>query len=195
MPTQRMEKQPISEAEIVRGCLANDRKYQEALYRKYADDMYAVCLMYTPQPADAQDVLQNAFIRIFASLHQYEAKGHLRAWVRRIVVNAAIDFYKKRRREQDLWQGWEDDEQAMAQVSVDDILAKVNYQDTIRLVNALPERAQMVLKLYAIEGYKHSEIADIMGINEGTSKSQLNRAKRLLQEALQHQQRAIDERK
>ncbi len=189
-----MEKQPLSEADLLRGCLANDRKYQEALYRKYADDMYAVCMMYTPQPADAQDVLQNAFIRIFASLHSYEAKGPLRAWVRRIVVNASIDFYKKRKREQDLWQEWED-ETPFSQVSVDEILSNVNYQDTIRLVNALPERAQMVLKLYAIEGYKHQEIAEIMGINEGTSKSQLNRAKRLLQESLTAQQRAVYERK
>lgn len=181
-----MDINKISEDELLAQCLAHNRRYQEILYRKYASDMYAVSLMYMRNPADAQDILQNAFIRVFQNLSHFEKKGPLRAWIRRIVVNASIDFYKSKKRDSEVFAGLPPEEERMLNsVSVNQILGHLNYNDIIKLVNQLPERAQLVLKLYAIEGYKHQEIADMMGINEGTSKSQLNRAKKLLKEALQ----------
>lgn len=183
-----MEINNVSERQLLAECLAKNRRYQELLYKKYASDMYAVCLMYVRQADDAQDILQNSFIRVFNNLQHFEQKGPLRAWIRRIVVNAAIDFYKHRKREHELMSALPpEEEQLFNKVSVNEIISGLNYEDIIKQVNQLPERAQLVLKLYAIEGYKHNEIGEMMGISEGTSKSQLNRAKKLLKDALEQQ--------
>lgn len=170
----------MSDKELIERCLAKERQCQEALYRKYADKMFNVCLTYTKDEDEACDVLQEGFIKVFSCLGSFTFNGSLEGWIRKIIVNTALSQYQKKRKEtenQSLYQIY-------VEPVVDNILDCINAEAVIELVNQLPEKAGLVMKLYAIEGYDHKEIAELMGISVGTSKSQLNRARFLLKEAM-----------
>lgn len=175
-----VEENIISEKELVERCLADDRSYQEILYRKYADKMYNVALTYADDNDDACDILQEGFINVFKQLHRFRFECPLEGWIRRIVVNKALELYRSRRRKDEVLEEYGKE----AQPVVEGILEKINASDLVQLVNNLPPKASMVLKLYAIEGYGHSEIAELLNISIGTSKSQLNRARFLLKEKI-----------
>ena len=170
-----------TEKEIVELSLNGSRKHQEQLYRLYADEMFNVCLMYSDSEEDACDILQDAYIRVFRYLNTFHFESSLKTWIRRIIVNTAINHYRKRKKEREYSQPLND----TIDVPINDIFDNINANEIVQLVNELPEGAKMVLKLYAIEGYKHKEIAEMMDITEGTSKSQLNRAKSLLKETIE----------
>jgi RNA polymerase sigma-70 factor (ECF subfamily) len=172
----------LSERELVEGCVEKKRRYQEQLYYRYGTDMYQVCLMYAKNEADASDILQESFIKVFKNIHTFQFKGPLGAWIRRTVVFTAINAYKKKQRETKLVVSMP--ESGYADFSVNELAEDLDPNEIVKLVNQLPKRAQQVLKLYAIEGYKHQEIADMLDISVGTSKSQINRAKKLLQKAV-----------
>lgn len=179
-----MSEQYQDEQELIRACLQGERKSQELLYYRYADAMYSIALIYAKSGDDASDILQDAFIKVFRNLSKYRFDGPLGAWVRRIVVRTSIDFFRKRR----LWQERHNTSVELEQLntsSVEETLSSLSYQEIIEFVNQLPNKAQLVLKLYSIEGYSHKEIAELMDISEGTSKSQLNRARKLLQASMQ----------
>ncbi len=170
----------IPEQELIQKCIAGNRKCQEILYRKFADKMYNVSLTYTDDQEEACDILQEGFIKVFRNLHSFNFEGSFEGWIRRIIVNTALEFYRKKKREQEFLDEYEN----VVEPNIDNILEKINAEDVIKLVNQLPSKAAMVLKLFAIEGYNHKEIAEIMEISEGTSKSQLNRARFLFKEAM-----------
>lgn len=142
--------------------------------------MYNVSLTYTNDEDEACDILQEGFIKVFRNLQTFQFQGSLEGWIRKIVVNTALEFYRKKKREQENLDNYE----IFADTNIDSVLDKINSEDIIKLVNQLPSKAAMVLKLFAIEGYNHKEIAIIMEISEGTSKSQLNRARFLFKEAI-----------
>ena len=173
----------ISEKELIEGCVAYDRDYQEAFYRKFADKMYGVSFSYAENEAEACDILQEGFIRIFRKIDKYSFEGSLEGWVRKVIVNTALEFYRKKKREREVFEEFG----KTVESKIDDIIGKINAGEIIKLVNALPRKAAMVMKLYAVEGYNHKEIALEMNISEGTSKSQLNRARTLLKEAINRQ--------
>ena len=170
----------MSDKELIERCIARERQYQEVLYRTYADKMYAVCLTYTKDEDEACDVLQEGFIKVFASLSTYTFGGSFEGWIRKIMVNTALSHYQKKHKETENLSLYK----TYVEPAVDTILDTINAEAVIELVNKLPKKAGLVLKLYAIEGYDHKEIADLMGISIGTSKSQLNRARALLKEAM-----------
>ena len=172
----------ISEKELIERCIAGERPHQEMLYRKYADKMFSVCLTYTKDEDEACDVLQDAFIKAFASLKSYTFNGSFEGWIRKIVVNTALSQYQKKRRETESLSLYK----TYVEPAVNTILDGINTDAVIDLVNKLPEKAGLVLKLYAIEGYDHKEISELMNISVGTSKSQLNRARGLLHEAMEN---------
>jgi len=172
----------VSERELVELCAADDRQHQELLYRKYAADMYKVCLMYANNKADASDILQESFIKIFKNIDKFRFQGSLRGWIRRTVVHTAINAYNKKQRDTQLVIPMA--ESGDVDASIDSIVGQLEANDIIKLVNSLPQKAKEVLKLYAIEGYKHKEIAKLLGITEGTSKSQFSRAKKMLQTSI-----------
>lgn len=172
----------LSERELVEGCIEKKRRYQEQLYYRFGADMYQVCLIYAPNEADAADILQESFIKVFKSIHTFKFEGALGGWIRRIVVFTAINAYKKQQRESKLVVSLPEED--FADFTVDEITEGLDPNEVVKLVNQLPKKAQQVLKLYAIEEYKHHEIAEMLDISVGTSKSQLNRAKNLLQEAI-----------
>lgn len=173
----------MSEEELIKRCIANERQAQELLYRQHANKMYNVCLTYARDEDEACDILQEGFIKVFRNLGSYGFSGSFDGWVRKIMVNTALTFYHKKKKEAENLSMY----QTFIEPAIDNILENLNAEELIRLVNQLPAKAGMVLKLFAIEGYEHKEIATLMDISEGTSKSQLNRARFLLKEAIEKQ--------
>lgn len=170
----------ISEEELVKRCLADERPYQEILYRRFANKMFNVALTYTKNDDMACDVLQEGFINIFRKLHQYKFDSPLEAWIRKIIVNKALEIYRQKKRREEVTEDYTADLTSFTET----ILDNINAKEIINFINELPIKAAMVLKLYAIEGYAHNEIADLMDISVGTSKSQLNRARYLLKDKI-----------
>lgn len=167
-----------SEEEILKGCKSNKRKYQELLYRKYAKKMYGICLSYAGDRELAQDILQDSFIKIFNKIREYRMEGSLEGWIRRIIVNTAIDHVRQRQRVKNYIV--DDNDNNKEDMDDSDALQNLQTQDVLNQVAKLPEGARLVFNLYALEGYTHREIAEKLNISEGTSKSQYNRARKLL---------------
>ena len=162
---------------LVSRCLNKERSAQEELYRFYADKMFSVCMHYAIDREEAADFLQNGFLNVFSKLHLFNFNGSFEGWIRRIMVNSALSILRKKKRFSEVLESIEY-LQELPDHELD--LDVIPSAEVIAKVNDLPTKSAMVLKLYAIEGYTHQEIADIMGISVGTSKSQLNRARSLL---------------
>jgi RNA polymerase sigma factor (sigma-70 family) len=173
----------LSDEELVKMALQHNRRAQEALYRRFNKAMYKVAMVYADTEADACDILQEGFIKFFKSLKRFKFDCLLKNWIRRIMVNTAITHYNKKKKEKDvivpiLNHDYESNENILTNLGL-------SSKEVVGLINELPSKAAMVLKLYAIEGYGHKEIADSLGITEGTSKSQLHRARTLLKQSIQ----------
>lgn len=173
--------QNISEADLIRRCLSGDRRAQEQLYKQFAPKMYAVCLRYAGNSEDAQDILQDGFVKVFRNLDKYRADGSFEGWVRRIFVNTAIEHY---RRSSNMYPITESQEAALEDKGWS-AMDNLNIKDLMEIIQELSPGYRTVFNLYVVEGYTHKEIADMMGISEGTSKSQLARAKAILQSKIE----------
>ena len=169
----------MEERELIQRCINNERSYQKALYEKYADKMYNVCLTYAENEDEAADILQDGFIKVFRSLSKFSFSGSFEGWIRRIIVNTALEYYRKNASEMENLINYN----TSIDTIEDEIIEKISAKEIIRLVNGLPSKAATILKLYAIEGLRHKEIAGLLGISVGTSKSQLNRARMLLKKS------------
>jgi len=178
-----MTKKEEEEA-LIQRCLRHERAAQEELYRRYADAMYNVSLMYTANEDDACDVLQDGFIKVFRRLNSFQFESSLKHWIRRIIVNTALDLYRKKKRKRENEETYS---QQVHETTVNNIIEKIHVRDIVNMVQQLPTRAGMILKLYAVEGYSHREISEMLNISEGTSKSQLNRARTLLKALIKKQ--------
>lgn len=161
--------------------MEGNRVAQEKLYAFYASRTYGICLRYTHSVFEAEDILQEAFIKIFNQLKSYKMVGSFDGWIKRIVINTAIDHYKANLKKHnhahlELVKEYEIESFTLPQ--------DLHEEDLLAMIDKLPEGYKMVFNLYAIEGYSHKEIADLLEINEGTSKSQLSKARRYLQTLL-----------
>lgn len=166
--------------QLIENCKKNDRKSQKEIYELYAAKLYGSCLKYAATEQDAQDVLQDAFITIFKKIDQYKDKGSFEGWCRRIVINKALGKYRKNKLRtvgEDRLINIEADVEVK---EVDDVA----LDDLLKFVRELPERYRLVFSLYVMDGYSHKEIAQMMEISEGTSKSNLSRARGLLQDKI-----------
>ena len=170
--------QMISESDLIEGCLRGDRKMQYALYERFAPKMYGVCLRYAANTEEAEDILQEGFIKVYKKISSYRGDGSFEGWIRRIFVNTAIEHFRKKNYLQPITEQEESSIEGKY-VSVLDSLAE---KDIIQLVQQLSPGYRTVFNMYVVEGYTHKQIADILGISEGTSKSQLSRAKLILQD-------------
>jgi RNA polymerase sigma factor (sigma-70 family) len=166
-----------SEEEILKGCRKNKRQYQEILYNKYAKKMYGICLSYAGDRAMAQDMLQESFIKIFNRIKDFKQEGSLEGWIRKIVTHTAIDLLRQQKRTKNFIS---DNEEINESSYESDALQNLQTEDVLNQVSRLPEGARLVFNLYVLEGYTHKEIAVKLNITEGTSKSQFNRARKLL---------------
>lgn len=171
-----------TDSELLDGCLRRDSKAQAALYHKYKGRFFGICRRYTQSKEEAEDIFQDAFVKVFSNLKELRSADQLSAWIRRVVVNVCIDYYHKRITFVDIA---EVPEMAPADWQSDSVIARMNNQELLSLVNELPDGARMVFNLFVIDGYGHQEIARMLGISEGTSKSQLFFAKKLLKKKLQ----------
>lgn len=167
----------IEDSLLVKGCLADRRDSQKALYERFSETMLGICYRYTKSMDDAEDVMQEGFIKVFKNIHQYKGEGELGGWIRRIMVNTALNFLKQNKRYQgDL--SFTDD--TMHPVSDDNPEVQMNTKDLAMLIRQLPTGYQTIFNLHAVEGFTHVEISKMLGINEGTSRSQYARARSLL---------------
>jgi len=180
----------LDERSLVDGCRKKDRTAQRKLYELFAGKLFVVAQRYTKDRDDAEDVLQDSLVKAFNHLDSFRFECPLEAWLKRIVINTAL----KHLRRQKPWQNPADvDEVAYALPQAEDSLAGLHYQQLLRLVQELPTGCQTVFNLYAIEGYTHPEIAAMLDISEGTSKSQYARARMLLQQKIQNELRIRNE--
>lgn len=162
---------------LVKDCLKNNTVAQRELYDRFASSMLAVCYRYTKSIADAEDVLQEGFVKAFKNLQQYKGEGELGAWIRRIMVTTAINFLKKASRyNADLVFG----EEHLHAVPAYHPQVNLEAKELADLIRQLPAGYQTVFNLYAVEGYNHVEIGKLLGIQESTSRSQYARARALL---------------
>jgi len=167
------------DATLLAGCLRGEREAQRALYERYSDRLFAVARRYIPQTETAQDVLAEAWLKIFTNLSSFSGSGSLEGWMRRIVSNEALMHIRKRRLK-------------LAELSPAVIAkhtepvrvdARLESQDVVALLDTLPDGCRTVFNLYELEGYKHREIGELLGVSINTSKSQLILAKRKLRDA------------
>ncbi len=168
----------ISESDLISGSIEGDRRMQEELYKRFAPKMYAVCLRYANNADDAQDLLQEGFIKVFKNLHRFRAEGSFEGWVRRVFVNSSIEHFRKKSAKLATVSDKEESTIEDSDITALDSLAE---KDIINLIQELSPGYRTVFNLYVIEGYAHKEIGELLGISEGTSKSQLARAKAILQ--------------
>lgn len=167
----------ISDIELVQGCVDQNRFYQKKLYERFARKMLAVAMSYSRDSYEAENIIQESFIKVFDNIKRYQPTGSLDGWVRRIVVNTATDYYRKKKRIKFSEVNIEDEANHIGALDFDSFAVK----DILEAVQELPEGSRMVFTLYAIEGYTHKEIGETLDISVGTSKSQFSRARMLLQ--------------
>ncbi|MEZ5041013.1 MAG: RNA polymerase sigma factor [Saprospiraceae bacterium] len=168
--------------QLISRCKDGDRRAQEELYRLYSPMLMGVCLRYASNKEEAEDFLQEGFIKIYANLYQYQPIGSFSSWLKKVVVNVAL---QKLRRKKTPFADIEIDRLADAVESNEDIFSRFGAKMLIRLIQQLPDGYRTVFNMYVIEGYSHKEIATQLGINEATSKSQLSRAKAALRKMLE----------
>ncbi len=171
-----------SEKELIEECLKNNRRAQKQLYEKYSKKMFGVCLRYARSTEDAEDILADSFVQIFVKLSSYKGNGSFDGWIRRIVINTSITAYRS-----NLKFNLNDDISDIHYLSNDDDSAIdiMHVQQIKNIIQSMPDGYRMIFNLYAIEGYNHREIGEILGLNEGTSKSQYSKAKKWLQTKLE----------
>lgn len=165
--------------DVIKGCLLGKRKAQETLYKLFAAKMLGVCMRYATDKMEAEDMLQNGFIKVFGKMQDFKGEGSFEGWMRRIMVHSAIEYYRKHHKMMQLV----DLETPGAEQAVNAAAANsLEAKDLLTIIQTLPPGYRMVFNMYAIEGYSHKEIGEIMNITEGASKSQLSRARTILKE-------------
>ncbi|MDD7887245.1 RNA polymerase sigma factor [Flavivirga sp. 57AJ16] len=172
------------QVDIIEQCKQNNRKAQLQLYNQYCDGMYVVAKRFLKDAAEAEDVVQEAFLRAFTKLDQYKAEVTFGAWLKRIVINKSIDFLKSKKQE---LVELEEVHLKVVDTTQDDkwlVDDAITLNDVKMAINKLPEKYQYVVMLYLIEGYDHQEISGILNISEVASRTQLSRGKSKLQELL-----------
>ena len=163
---------------ILQGCLRNDTTAQRELYNRYSPKMLSVCYRFAHHREDAEDMLQEGFIKVFSQIHTFQNKGAFEGWIRRIIVHTCINHLKKNKK---FNESVDIIHATSIQVREESVPSIVQAKQVVECIRILPIGYRTVLNLYAIEGYSHKEIGTILGISEGTSKSQLARAKGILQ--------------
>ncbi len=166
---------------LIERCKAGERKAQEMLYKNFASKMMGVCMRYATDRMEAEDMLQDGFIKVFKKLADYRGEGSFEGWVRRIMVHSSIEYYRKHHK---MLQVVDMDDSGIEPSVNASAIANLDAKDLMNLIQTLSPSYKIVFNLYAIEGYSHKEIAEMIGISEGASKSQLSRARAILKEQI-----------
>lgn len=171
-----------TEKEIIKACLSGDRSAQRDIFNLYAGKMMAVCLRYAKSRPEAEDILQDAFVKIFTHLQEFSNTGSFEGWIRRIIINTAI---KNNLKKHNIFHELKP-EHLKEDVVPPEVFSALSEEELIRLIASLPDGYRTVFNLYVIEGFTHKEISDMLHIEEATSRSQLAKARRILQEKVNH---------
>ncbi len=170
----------MTDKELVEGCIREDRKYQKILWNLYSSKLMALCLRYCKNQEEAEDALMESFVRIYDKMPTFRYQSTLETWMRRIAVNISIN---KLRAQKDIWN---EISQSEYELGYNDIgMQQLEAKQIMQLIEKLPVGYRTVFNLFAVEGYSHKEISEMMGIDEGTSRSQLAKARKSLQEMLE----------
>lgn len=169
----------LNEKELIEGCRKGSRAAQRALYDRFSKKLMVVCLRYSKSIAEAEDILQEGFVKVFQGLDGFRQDAKLETWMTRIMVNTALNHHRKK-----LYLYPMVDIEKTDHQEAPESLSGLHFTELLAMIQSLPQGCQIVFNLFAIEGYSHKEIAEMLGISEGTSKSQFARARALLQEKL-----------
>lgn len=166
---------------LIQACINGDRSSQSCLYEQFATKMFGVCMRYSKNREEAEEIMQEGFVQVFKSLHNFKYAGSFEGWIRKIMVYCAIQHYRTKPKMHPVM----DIENSQAEeMGNEDILAMLHKKELLKMVQALPPAYRLIFNLYVFEGMKHREIAEQLGISEGTSKSNFFDAKVLLQKAV-----------
>lgn len=180
----------LSDSEIAKGCLQLKRSAQKELYDRYIKKMNAVCRRYISDKDEIKDVLQEGFIKVFENIEKYRGDGPLEAWIRRIIVNTVLTYIRKNKsdifiksegQEQDIISTISDSQEEEGNSIFD---ADFNKEDLMNAIQGLPENYKIIFNLYCMENYSHKEISQLLSLKEESSRTRLNRARKMLQEHL-----------
>jgi RNA polymerase sigma factor (sigma-70 family) len=188
MKTRKQESyvyQDMETAQLIKRCIKKDRAAQAELYGLYAPTMLGICYRYTKNREDAEDILQEGFVKVFQNMEQFQQKGVFEAWLRRIMVNTAISYLRKHSRYRNQLQV---EDLALHPVSQEQPAIQLDTKELIECIRNLPLAYQTVFNLYAIEGYDHQEIANLLDLNINTVRSQYSRARTMLIQRIQQEQ-------
>lgn len=168
----------MSLEQLIQNCKKNDAKAQSQLYKLFSSKLFSVCLKYSPNHAEAQDTLHDAFIAIFSKIEQYKSKGSFEGWMKRLTINTALQKYRSK--------GVFDivNEAAIEDVEIDISNQEISIDYLLKIIQELPDRYRLVFNLYVLDGYSHKEIAEMLSISNGTSKSNLARARMILKDKI-----------
>lgn len=180
-----------TEEELIENCKRGDPVAQEALYKRFAPRMRYVCQRYARTSFEVEDIFQEAFVKVLLNIQRFSGKGSLEGWIRKIFVHTAIDYYKKNSRWADQRQLDDNDNDTadlhLADEYFEQLANSLSSDDLLSIVNKLPDGYRVVFNLYAIEGFTHAQIAESLKVTEGTSKSQLSKARKMLRELIKEQ--------
>lgn len=176
-----LSNQNIEDTDLISGCLAGDRRTQKQLYDKYSGKMYAVCMRYMGNADDAQDILQDGFIKVYKNLDKFRGEGSFEGWMRRIMANTAIEQLRRKKLTFSVA-----DKEEQIELKAPGAVDNLSEKDLLKIVSELSPGYRTVFNMYVVEGFGHKDIADALGISEGTSKSQLARARVILQEKVKN---------
>jgi RNA polymerase sigma factor (sigma-70 family) len=166
--------------QLIKGCQKSDPKAQRLLYQQFNRRMFAICKRYLSDPFEAEDAMINGFMKVYGHIRNFEGTGSFEGWMKRIMVNESLSMIRKKK----TMHVELDQAELEGELSYDSLAAGLHADELMKLIEELPIGYRTVFNLYAIEGYQHKEIAEMLEIGEGTSKSQLSRARTLLQQAL-----------
>ncbi|MFN8257281.1 MAG: RNA polymerase sigma factor [Bacteroidales bacterium] len=173
------EFKPEISSEILKGCLKGKLEAQKALYKQFYAYGMSICLRYSHNRDEAAEIMNDSFLKVFNNLSAYKIEFSFRSWFRRIIINTAIDNFRKNKK----FYNHYDEDLIDNEVVDNDLIDEIDFEGVMALMNELPEHYRLTFNLFEIEGYSHEEIAKIMGIAESTSRSNLTRAKKILRNA------------
>src|SRR5690554_4228079 len=176
----------MDEKTLIEACIEGDYRAQKKLYQLYAEQMMGICMRYSSSVADAEDILQDGFIKVYHHLDTFTGHGALGGWIRRIMINEALQRYRENKK---LTMVRVEDALLHLKEVSDDVLSRMHADELMRKLQSLPLGFRTVFNLYAIEGYKHHEIAEQLEISVGTSKSQYSRSRAMLREMIENEKR------
>jgi RNA polymerase sigma-70 factor (ECF subfamily) len=163
----------MDEYQLLKDCLAGKRHAQKLLYEKYARKMFGVCIRYASDQSMAEDFMQEGFIRVFANLKSFKSQGSLEGWVRRIMINTALEMLRKK----DILKNTVELDLVSQVDEPDESIEVVNHEELLKIIKSMPPGFRTIFNLHAVEGFTHKEIGQMIGVSEGTSKSQYSRAR------------------